>query len=315
MILYFNDLSADGKFKTNEDTIESLLRLYQIVQKLTLHLVITKNLLLRPAVGSTKIHEIILKGGKSQRTLLLGWLAKSGPFIEDDRLEIDDDLWWHEAAEVTDQGLGEAARRQLISHPVASFSSSEGCDNKFNCSPLKVFQGFPDEPISVLSITNIWSITDLGAIVEHVRGEPRDWSEFITQCTRRYDFVSIDTENFYRGLNKHPFNGNVVRRGFALLEVLNNVASGLEADGSLSPSAMRLVTEHFQGGKAWFSSEEPTDKNLFYFEDHSVSDKRIYCSWHGKIKTPQFRLHFEWPVPVGQKKIKVLYLGEKLSKW
>ncbi len=27
----------------------------------------------------------------------------------------------------------------------------------------------------------------------------------------------------------------------------------------------------------------------------------LLCPWHGKIKTPQFRIHFEWPRPAGQR--------------
>lgn len=122
-----------------------------------------------------------------------------------------------------------------------------------------------------------------------------------------------------RPLAKHPFKGNVVRRSFALLDVLNHVAhgleaDGLEADGSLSETSMQLVTEHFQGKKAWFSDEQPGDENVFWFLDNNNGCARLYCSWHGKIKTPQFRLHFQWAAPVGQRYIKVIYLGEKLTK-
>ncbi|MER8988675.1 hypothetical protein [Mesorhizobium sp. M0843] len=314
MSLYFNDLSINGKFTTSESVISSLLTLYAASKALSLRLVVFKDLLLRSAIGDSDLHSIIVMGGSSQRGLLLGWLAKSGPFGEDDQLHVDDDLWWYEQIEVTDQGLGETARRLFCGETAAAFSSSEGCAGAFDKTPLDVLQGLPDEPVSTVSARNIWSIDDLADFARGLRKEPTDWQSFILECADRHDLLRIDAENFSSGITKHPFNGNVVRRSFALLDVLNRIAKGLQEDGSLSAAAMNLINDHFQGDKAWFSDEDPDDKDVFYFDDNYGGGKKIYCSWHGKIKTPQFRLHFQWPVPAGQKYIKVLYLGEKLTK-
>lgn len=50
------------------------------------------------------------------------------------------------------------------------------------------------------------------------------------------------------------------------------------------------------------------------FSDPSPTGKKLFCPWHGKIKTPQFRIHFEWPRPAGQREIKVVYIGPKITK-
>lgn len=314
MIFYFNDLSINGKFLTADTAVESLVKLYVTFSQLSLRLVVTKSLLYRSMVGSTNMLDVIASSGKSHRGLLLGWLAKSGPFAEDDQLQVDDDLWWFGLTDVTEGGLGEAARRQSQGFAVASFSSSQGCQGAFDCSPLELLQGFPEEPISQVDLSNVWTTDDLAALAKSMQREPADWTQFISECVVRYQFLEIDVENFNHALTKHPFNKNVVRRGFALLEVLNKIAQGLSEDGSLSEVSMELVTTHFQGEKAWFSNEKPADEDVFWFRDNKNGGEQLYCSWHGKIKTPQFRLHFQWPIPIGQRIIRVLYLGEKLTK-
>ncbi len=50
------------------------------------------------------------------------------------------------------------------------------------------------------------------------------------------------------------------------------------------------------------------------FTDPEDAQKGLFCSWHGKIKTPQIRIHFEWLRPKGQRSIKVAYIGPKITK-
>jgi hypothetical protein len=50
------------------------------------------------------------------------------------------------------------------------------------------------------------------------------------------------------------------------------------------------------------------------FVDPENPAKKFFCPWHGKIQTPQFRIHFEWPIPAHQQRLKVLYIGPKITK-
>jgi len=34
------------------------------------------------------------------------------------------------------------------------------------------------------------------------------------------------------------------------------------------------------------------------FTHPDESDKTLFCPWHGKVQTPQLRVHFSWPVRV-----------------
>lgn len=313
MDLHLNDLSLNGQFDTGEQAVSALLRIFAKTQRRRFRLVIARGLLARPAVGSTSLHTIICAARQTERLLLLNWLGKSGPFSDDEPIETADDLWWLDEDDVTDQGLGAAGRKLLVGEDAASFSLTHTSSSKFERSPLTVLQGFPDEALWIASVVNLWDLADLEAFDSSIEIEPENWDNFISACTSRFHNLMIDEQNFADGLKKHPFHRNVVRRGFVLLKVLDELAGGIGSDGALSETALRLLEEYFQGGKALFSDEKPQNESVFFFRDNN-NGADLYCSWHGKVKTPQFRLHFQWPVPVGQRYIKVLYFGEKLTK-
>lgn len=314
MDLHLNDLSLGGQFDTRGHAVDALLGIFAKAQNRRFRLVVSRGMLSRPAVGTTPLVNIIATAGRTERALLLNWLGKSGPFSDDERIETADDLWWLDEDDVTDQGLGAAGRKLLVGEAVSSFSLRHGLSSRFEKSPLEVLQGLPGEPLWIASVVNYWDLAGLEALDSSIEVEPESWDGFISACIGRYPNLMIDEQNFTAGLKKHPFHRNVVRRGFVLLKVLDDLAGGIGSDGGLSEPALRLLEDYFQGGKALFSDEEPQDKHVFTFRDNTNGDD-IYCSWHGKVRTPQFRLHFQWPVPAGQRYIKVLYFGEKLTKW
>jgi hypothetical protein len=115
-----------------------------------------------------------------------------------------------------------------------------------------------------------------------------------------------------------PFSQLVTKRIFELLDILNRLVIESDLNGQLSETGRNLLQQHFSGDKAWFTDESSTNKRNFKqemtFSDPIDNSKKIFCSWHGKIKTPQVRVHFEWPRPNNQKKIKVVYIGPKITK-
>jgi hypothetical protein len=50
------------------------------------------------------------------------------------------------------------------------------------------------------------------------------------------------------------------------------------------------------------------------FPDPDNNANKPDCTWHGKVKIAQFRIHFEWPRPVDQPYPKVVYIGPKITK-
>jgi hypothetical protein len=90
------------------------------------------------------------------------------------------------------------------------------------------------------------------------------------------------------------------------------------ADGKAGKRSQELYQQFFTGERARFSDESERNKRAFRtqmsFVDPEDVTREIFCPWHGKIQTPQFRIHFEWPVPIDQQRLKVLYIGPKITK-
>ncbi len=119
-------------------------------------------------------------------------------------------------------------------------------------------------------------------------------------------------------LKRRPFHSAVCRRIFELLGVLREIVLETRDDSSLTPAGVALVQKHFVGDKAWFTDESDRNKARYRddltFADPENTGRSIFCPFHGKIKIEQFRIHFEWPRPLGQKQVKVVYIGPKITR-
>lgn len=74
---------------------------------------------------------------------------------------------------------------------------------------------------------------------------------------------------------------------------------------------------HFTGDKAWFSDSSSTEKSDFRkeltFRHPMNAGEYLFCTWHGKVKTPQLRIHFSWPIRASDP-LYVVYIGPKITK-
>lgn len=52
----------------------------------------------------------------------------------------------------------------------------------------------------------------------------------------------------------------------------------------------------------------------FTFADPADQTALIFCPFHGKIKTPQYRIHFPWPLAREESRLRIAYIGPKLTK-
>lgn len=136
-------------------------------------------------------------------------------------------------------------------------------------------------------------------------------------CRSRFELLIIP-DSVQERIEREAFYPVVARRTLVILQTLHRIVRGRSADGSLNAEALSLWQQHSQGGKAWFTDESEGNKHKFKsemtFPDPENPSNRLFCPWHGKIKTPQFRIHFEWPVLPGQSRLKILYIGPKITK-
>ncbi|MDD9863130.1 MAG: hypothetical protein OXU54_00885 [Gammaproteobacteria bacterium] len=254
-----------------------------------------------------------------ERRLILLWIIKSGPFIDTDRQEEPEDYFEFEGQDVTDSGLGEAARRERIGDSSGVFSFAGGGPINFERTPLTVLHGIPEERLGDISVGNIWDVQELESRLRENR-VARNWAELIEICQERFNLLEIPNyipESTY--LAKEAFCRTVADGIERRLDILHQIMSGRSvSDGQMTDDAHRLWQKHSQGDRAWFSDESARNKQRFRqeleFKDPSDPSRLLFCPWHGKINRATFRIHFEWPVPPGQARLKVLYIGRKITR-
>jgi hypothetical protein len=78
-----------------------------------------------------------------------------------------------------------------------------------------------------------------------------------------------------------------------------------------------LYAAHFVGEKAWLTDSSDAEKRQFRseltFPNPEKSGQHLFCSWHGKVKTPQLRIHFSWPIAANTP-LYIVYVGPKITK-
>ncbi len=317
---HINDLSLNGQFpdpQSFKTELEFLLQFRMRNSYFRQHLYCSRSISERKITRDFNFIKAIQSyKDKNYIRLVLEWINKSGPFWDDRRQHNEEDYFVYQSIDVTDQGLGEAARRKLVEIEANVFSFS-GSEFPFNTTPLQVQQGLPEDPIDTIFVENYWEIEKLRQAIESVKIY-RNWLDVEEEILCRYEGLIISENAMESMKNSVPYNENVKNRILELLKILNKLVMESDIDGKLSTCGLELKNMHFEGEKARFTDESDSNKlkykDKMTFSDPSNTANKIFCPWHGKIKTPQIRIHFEWPRPPGQNKIKIVYIGEKITK-
>jgi predicted ATPase len=310
---HFNDLSLHGQYRDPSAVRTAFTEILELRRRrldLAGVLFCSKGLSQRPATATLNLREAVSSiDDRNFQSALLRWLGKAGPFWEDTKVQNVEDLFYFGDEDVTYQGLGEAARRRLVQMPSESFSLSSP-DQRFNEIALEVTHGLIEAPIENVNVPNIRGVSELATrrTVDVV-----SWNSMIeVASTKSYLVLS---ERIGDQLKPKPFHKNLAERVLLLLDILNKMAEATNSDGGLTEVGLELHAKYFVGKNAWFSSEYPEDEKVFTFPNPD-GPGNLYCPWHGKTKQgDQTRIHFEWPRPDKQRKVKVVYIGTKITKW
>lgn len=309
---YVNDLSLRGQFSSVEEFKRALIVLLKLRQRrpdLRDRIYCSNDLVIRPVTQTHTLHQAIYE---TQDRLFIEqairWLGNAGPFWNDSRQGNDEDLFYWKEEDVTNQGFGEAARRVLVAVDVTAYSFVQPND-EFDNDILSVIHGLLEQPYGLVDVPNNRSLKEIEAIrIEQLTG----WKSMLDLASAK-TFLQL-SPNIIDDLLPRPFHNGIAERLLQLLTILDRISSEIDAAGELTQAGMKLVQLHFVGRKALFSSEDSNGTDVFMFTD---PDGRadLECPWHGKIKMGgQFRIHFQWPKPKGQSRLKVVYIGEKLTK-
>ncbi len=252
---------------------------------------------------------------KDLRAATFSWLDKTGPFVDDDRLDEADDYFEYQDVEVTTTGLGEAARRTKAGVECATYSFVGGRIN-FAVSLLRVDHGLREERYGRYSVSNLWETDALVNQALAAEGLIGSWPALIEAARRRFPNLEIGELHANSALAREPFEASLRDRSLELMKVLNDYVAGRSEAGVDGPVAREIVETYFTGERALFTGESATNQKMFAKEMtfERTSGGSYFAHWHGKISHRFFRMHFEWPLGKDRKKLEIFYLGPKITK-
>jgi hypothetical protein len=252
------------------------------------------------------------------RRAALNWFDRTGPFVEDDRKNERDDYFEYSSVDATETGLGEAARRIKAGEHASTFSFCGGNVN-FETSPLFVLHGIVEERLGTYAVPNLWRVAALRESALEAAPPVTSWKLLVEHARVRFPRLMIGDEVYTNDkLAREPFDAVIRDRALELMRHLDLYMQGLDQNGVESAQSQEIIATVFRGERALFSGESTTNRRDFAaeltFRDPANASVSIFAHWHGKISHRHFRMHFEWPVPVSARQLKIMYLGPKLTK-
>ena len=316
MDLLFNDLSIQGQFPdvaAFRASIGRVMAMRELArrrhgQELQCH----RNIAHAQVTHDSLMPQAIAGLNRDMRSALMQWLTRSGPFWEDCRRHGDDDWLECESQVVTDTAAGEAAYRLFhgIECGLVSMDPSS-----WLFSPLSV-EWHESESTRRIDVPNYWDVESLTAALDAEPVSLESWMDLETAARRRCPDLTFSPSCF-EPLRGHPFGIGAARALLSRLTILHDLKNAFDEHGQRTAEGDKILQTHFAGAKAWFSDSSPTEKAAFRRDltfPHPVNaGETLSCTWHGKVKTPQLRIHFSWPVHMSEP-LYVVYVGPKITK-
>ena len=312
MELLLNDLSLHGQFSNIQEFREVMRRVMQlrkVANEQKCQLYVRRDVLNRPAIVGESMYNALQKLSRDEKRAILGWVDKNGPFWV---VSQNPDLWLCHGDEiVTGTAVGEAAHyiMQGEDRRLVSFTPSS-----WEYSPVQVFMG-PDANVTVGAVPNYWQCAELKTALQQAEPPIRSWTELEFLAHSRFRSLTFSSDCF-ADLNKRPFAPSTNERIICLLDILNRLMEETDAAGRRTAAGHQLYQNFFHGDRARFSDSSDTEKRDFQrqleFRHPGKSGHYLSCTWHGKVNTPPYRIHFAWPEQPGDP-LYVTYIGRKIT--
>jgi len=314
--LLINDLSLSGQFSdvaSFREAVARVMAMRETAGRFGREVHCHRNVANAKATHALTVLEAAQGLVQAERRALLSWLTRFGPFWDDVRAHSADDYLEWQARIVTDSAVGEAAFGGLhgADRRLVSFTPSD-----WEFSPIPVNWWRDDGSIDGIKVMNFFSVSELEAALSVAAKVVNSWGRLASAATTRFQRLRF-ADDAFSPLQGHPFVSGAANRVIELLDTLDKLRAAVDVNGKWTVNGERLYKDHFVGGKSWFSDSSDSEKNEFSgaltFRHPDFDGQSLFCSWHGKIKWPQFRVHFSWPV-AGDQPLYVVYIGPKLTK-
>ena len=314
--LLFNDLSIHGQFPDLVAFRSAIGRVMEIRdfarrrygRELQCHRNVARALVMRDSSMPQAIQGL----SRDKRSALMQWLTRSGPFWEDFRRHGGGDWLECKGEVVTDTAMGEAAYR-LFHGIECGLVSMDPSSWLFSPLPVEWREG---ESARSMDVPNYWNVEVLKVALDAERISLASWTDLETAARNRCPDLTFSSSCF-EPLRGHPFGAGAAQALLSRLIVLHDLKNSFDEHGQHTAEGKEILRKHFAGRKAWFSDSSPTEKARFRQDLTSPHPTEVgetlFCTWHGKVKTPQLRLHFSWPIQA-QEPLYVVYVGPKITK-
>ena len=315
-----NDLSVHRQFhdmSSFRDALGRLMAMRKVAKRFGREVYCHRAFRTVEAMPGVQMQQAIGRLASSERRATMGWLTNRGPFWDDLRQHHADE--WLECKDdvVTDSAVGEAAFRMLhgVECGLVSVTPSH-----WDYSPVEVTwcpdsEGLDDKTATLRN----WR--DAGTLEDRLRDAApaiRSWRDLKESSARRFESLTFAGDCFDPLLAGVPFAPSAAERFVVLLGILDRFACAFDADGMRTAEGHQIYQDYFTGGyNALFSDSSDSEKNKFRmaltFPNPNDPEKELFCTWHGKERSKNFRVHFSWPIECG-KPVYVVYAGPKITK-
>ena len=267
------------------------------------------NALITPDQSMPKFIQFL---AKDQRSAVQLWLTRTGPFWDDSRRHSEGD--WLECLGhlVTGTAVAEAAHAVLHGRACGLVSIDP---STWLRSPLSVdWRGNGID--QAVSVENYWTVDAVERALEAAPAPVQSWAELERAAARRYPGLSF-AQDAFEPLSGHPFSRSAASRILERLGILDEFRDCFDENGRRTAVGSRMYQEHFTGGNAIFSDSSDAEKDDFRaqltFRHPARVGESLFCTWHGKVRTQQLRLHFSWPIRAGEP-VYIVYVGPKITR-
>ena len=309
--LIFNDLSIEQQFQHESlfrQAMGRILELRRIAAGNGREVYCHRGTVNRLVNATNSVFQEIQKFPRETKLSLLLWLDKQGPFWNDSINHDPDEVFECKGDIVTETSVAEAAYYTMVGLDCSLVSLTPSA---WNYSPVVVT--WLTDNSTKACVPNFWEPSSLEIAFQQVEPPIASWAQMESVCRQRFQRLSF-TDTSFIDLRGRPFIVSAARRIVVLLNVLNRLKGDLDNEGQLTTEGQRLYQQYFVGLNARFSDSSATEKHEFRqqltFRDPNGGP--LFCTWHGKVNNPAFRVHFSWPVPPNGQ-LYIAYVGRKIT--
>jgi hypothetical protein len=320
--LLVNDLSFHGQFlelKSFKEAIQRLMAIRQIAFRFGTAFHCHRKIAQAQITPTSTMPKAVQSLAPDERRALMQWLTQYGPFWEDVRNHGPDDWLQYNGNIVTDTAVGEAAWCCLngIERWLVSLIPSD-----WQFSPVSVDWVSDTIGTKSVDVANHWDPIKIEASLHAQPTQLASWPQVDAIVKTRFTQLTF-ADNAFASLTGHPFMPGAAHRLIFLLNILNRFKNCFDANGLRTSEGHEIYSNFFTGKKgaggrgALFSDSSEDEKSGFKKEmtfKHPVNSKKtLFCPWHGKVQSPQLRIHFSWPIRANEP-LYVVYVGPKITK-